>query len=152
MAEFTLDRTQEIALPIDHVFDFFSNAANLERITPPEINFNILTKLPIDIRKGTLIDYEISLFRIPVKWRTEITEWNPPHSFIDQQIRGPYRQWIHRHTFTELENGITKMDDTVRYRLPLEPLGDLAHFLVRTELEAIFDYRAEAIARILMPN
>ena len=89
------------------------------------------------------------LHGIPMSWRTEITVWDPPHEFVDTQLRGPYSQWIHRHTFTELSPNRTLIEDEVRYRLPLEPLGDLAHFIVRGQLERIFDFRETAVAKIL---
>lgn len=149
MAEYTLNREIEIAKPIAEVFDFFADAGNLERITPPELNFHIVTPQPIDIRQGALIDYNLKLRGFPVSWRTEISEWNPPHSFVDRQLKGPYTQWIHRHTFTQLDANRTLIEDEVKYRLPLEPLGDLAHFLIRRELDYIFDYRQKVVAELL---
>jgi ligand-binding SRPBCC domain-containing protein len=148
MAEHLLKREQTIERPREVVFEFFSNAGNLQRITPPEVGFNIVTPQPIDVREGTLIDYTLSLRGIPVTWRTEINVWEPPFQFEDRQLRGPYAQWIHRHRFEELGPDRTLMFDEVRYRLPLEPLGDLFHFLVERELKHIFDYRQAAIAEI----
>lgn len=152
MAEYILTRELTLDLPIATVFDFFADAGNLERITPPELNFNIITPQPIDIRQGTLIDYTLKMRGIPVKWQTEISVWEPPFRFVDQQLRGPYKQWIHRHTFTEVGPNETHMEDEVRYRLPLEPLGDITHFMVRRELEYIFDYRQKVVAKLLNEN
>ena len=135
MAEYLFTSSLTIDLLRDKVFDFFSNAENLERLTPPELKFHIVTPLPINIKKGALIDYELSLYGLPIKWRTEITHWDPPFEFIDTQLSGPYKQWIHSHLFTEPEPGKTLMEDEVRYRLPLEPLGDLAQFLVERQLK-----------------
>lgn len=149
MAEHVLTRSLTLDLPRAEVFDFFSDAANLERITPPELNFQIISPQPIDIRQGTLIDYQLKLRVFPMKWRTEITVWNPPFEFVDEQLKGPYKQWIHRHAFTELEKNKTLIEDEVRYRLPFEPFGDAAHFFVRRELNYIFDYRQKTVARIL---
>ncbi|NOT46373.1 MAG: SRPBCC family protein [Acidobacteria bacterium] len=149
MAEYTLNREIEIALPLAEVFDFFADAGNLERITPPELNFQIVTPRPIDIRQGALIDYNLRLRGFPVSWRTEIAEWDPPFHFVDRQLKGPYRQWIHSHTFTALGPNKTLIEDEVKYRLPLEPLGDLAHFIIRRELDYIFDYRQKAVAELL---
>lgn len=149
MAEHILTRSLTLDLPREKVFGFFADAGNLEAITPPEINFHIVTPQPIDIKQGTLIDYELKMRGIPIKWRTEISVWEPPFRFVDQQLRGPYSQWIHTHTFTEIEPGRTQIDDDVRYRMPLEPLGDIAHFLVRRELDYIFDYRQKAVAELL---
>ncbi len=148
MTEHILTRSLTLALPRETVFDFFADAVNLERITPPELGFNITTPQPIDIRQGSLIDYKLNMRGIPVKWRTEILVWKPPHEFVDRQLKGPYKQWIHRHTFTELAENETLIEDEVRYRLPLEPFGDLAHFIVRRELNYIFDFRQKAVAEI----
>lgn len=149
MSEHTLTRELTLDRPREEVFDFFADAGNLERITPPELKFHIVTPQPIAIQKGALIDYELRMRGIPVSWRTEISLWEPPFKFVDQQLRGPYRQWIHTHTFTDLGPGQTLIKDEVRYRLPLEPLGDIAHFLVRRELEYIFDFRQKAVEQIL---
>lgn len=147
MAEHVLERRQIINRPIEEVFEFFCDATNLEIITPPELNFQIITPLPIEMKRGTLIDYRLKLRGIPLRWRTEITEWNPPYSFVDTALKSPYKQWIHLHRFTQ-DNGKTIMEDIVRYRLPFEPLGDLAHFYVKRELKYIFDYRQKKISEI----
>lgn len=152
MAEHILRRSQTLNQSIDEVFDFFSSAANLEKITPPELNFQITTPQPFEISKGTLIDYKLSLRGIPITWQTLISEWNPPYSFIDESLKGPYKQWIHQHTFIANENGGTDMEDIVRYRLPFEPLGDLAHWFVKRELDYIFNYRKTAVVRLLGRN
>lgn len=149
MAEHVLIRSLEIDLPREEVFAFFADAVNLERITPPELGFNIITPQPIEIERGSLIDYKLSLHGIPMKWRTEISVWDPPFEFVDRQLRGPYAQWIHRHTFTELDRDKTLIEDEVRYRLPFEPLGDIAHFIVRRQLDYIFDHRQKAVDEIL---
>src|SRR5215213_6033992 len=137
MAEHILERTQIIRRGRAEIFEFFADAANLERITPPELNFHIIAPPPSDIRKGALIDYKLKLRGISITWKTEITQWNPPHDFVDTALRSPYKQWIHLHTFEEGAAGKTIMKDIVRYRLPLEPVGDLAHFYVKKELNYI---------------
>lgn len=151
MSEHILTRKLTIDLPIAKVFDFFADAGNLERITPPELNFYITTLQPFNIQKGTLIDYRLKVRGLPVKWRTEISEWNPPFAFVDQALKSPYTQWIHRHIFTEIEANKTLMKDEVKYRLPFEPFGDLAHWFVRRELEYIFDFRQRIVSEILQP-
>ena len=134
--------------PIEEVFEFFSDAGNLELITPPELKFRIITPLPLQMGKGTLIDYRIKLNGIPFNWKTEITEWEPPYRFVDTQIRGPYRVWIHEHTFLASGNN-TIVRDKVSYLPPglfMEPL--ISTLFVRKKLERIFDYRGEQIVRI----
>lgn len=140
----------ETVLPkdVETVFAFFGNAENLERITPPELAFEILTPTPIVMRAGKLIDYRLRLFGIPFRWRTQIVEWQPPHHFVDEQLRGPYASWRHVHTFTECEAG-TRMTDRVEYRLPFLPAGAVALPLVRRQLDHIFRYRASTIRRLL---
>jgi ligand-binding SRPBCC domain-containing protein len=147
MAEYILEREQIINRSRNEVFHFFANAGNLERITPPELNFHIITPQPIDIKKGALIDYKLKLRGIPITWKTEITQWNPPFDFVDSALKSPYKQWIHLHTFEE-KDGKTIMKDVVRYRLPLEPLGDIGLFIVKRELKYIFDYRYKIIEEI----
>lgn len=148
MAEHIFRDSLEIALPRSEVFAFFGNAENLQRITPPELGFQILTPTPIEMKTGALIDYRISLHGIPMKWRTEITKWDPPFEFADTQLQGPYKQWIHRHAFIEKGPATTLIEDEVRYRLPLEPLGDIAHFFVERQIKNIFDYRQKMVATI----
>lgn len=148
MAEYVLKREQIISRPQTEVFSFFADASNLELITPPELRFQIITPQPIEIGKGTLIDYQLKLRGFPVRWKTEITEWNPPFNFVDSAIKSPYKQWIHLHAFETGINGETVMRDLVRYRLPFEPLGDLAHWFVKRELTYIFDYRFRIVEEI----
>jgi len=148
---YTLQRQQLIRRPHDEVFAFFSDAANLERITPDFVGFQILTPRPIQIQSGTLIDYKIRLFGMPLKWRTRIEDFQPPARFTDTQLRGPYRLWHHAHEFHEVPEG-TLMIDRVRYQIPLGPLGRLAQALfVRRTLARIFDFRYQAIERLLPP-
>ena len=140
----------ETWLPTDRetIFSFFKEAANLERITPPWLNFSIHTPLPIEMKQGQLIDYHIRMYGIPMRWRTEITEWDPPFAFVDTQIQGPYRKWVHTHTF-EQRNGGTWMQDRVQYSLPGGILSRIPHALiVRRNIEEIFRYRKSRISEI----
>lgn len=149
MGEHVLRRTLILPLPRDRVFEFFADAENLERITPPALSFRIVTPRPIEMREGALIEYRLTLVGIPFRWVTEITRWDPPNEFIDTQLSGPYRQWIHRHTFREVDRG-TEIVDEVRYRLPLWPFGEAALPVVRLQLRAIFNHRQTAVRRLLL--
>jgi ligand-binding SRPBCC domain-containing protein len=142
-----LARSLSIARPLGDVFAFFSDAANLETITPPFLHFRILTPQPIEMRVGTRIDYALSLWGLPLRWRTRITCFEPERRFVDEQEAGPYAYWHHLHEFTA-EGDRTRMTDEVTYRLPFGTFGALAHPLwVERQLAAIFDYREAAIAR-----
>lgn len=142
-----LERCTQLPLPRNRVFPFFADAANLEKITPPELCFEILTPLPIEMGEGALIEYRLRILGIPFGWRTRISCWEPERLFVDEQVRGPYRLWEHTHEFHEQDGG-TVMRDRVRYELPLPPLGELAHPLVRRELERIFDFREGEVQRL----
>jgi ligand-binding SRPBCC domain-containing protein len=148
MREHVLKRELRIAAPLDRVFAFFAEAENLARITPPELGFQIVTPRPIEMGRGTLIDYTIGLWGIPMRWRTLISVWDPPRRFVDEQLRGPYRQWIHTHSF-EADGEATIVRDEVRYVLPLGFLGQLVHPLIRRQLRRIFDYRTAVVERLL---
>jgi len=136
-----------IELPRDEVFEFFADAFNLQEITPPDVRFRVLTPAPIELRKGTRIDYRLSVFRVPLYWRTVLALWEPPVRFVDEQERGPYRSWVHSHEFSDLGEG-TLMRDRVQYELPWSPLGELAHPMVRRKLDHIFDFRQAKIQQL----
>jgi len=141
----TLRREQWVPRGVDEVFAFFSDARNLEELTPPWLKFRVLTPEQTRIQTGTELRYRLSLHGIPVRWATEIRQWSPPHRFIDTQRRGPYRLWHHTHRF-EARDGGTRMTDVVRYRMPFGILGTLMNALiVRSDVEKIFDYRRRRI-------
>lgn len=141
-----LERVQLVRAPRARVFEFFSEASNLERLTPPFVSFRILTPTPIDMRQGQHIQYRIGMGGIPMGWLTEISVWEPNVRFVDTQLRGPYRYWHHLHEFRDAEAD-TEIRDVVDYELPLGPLGSLAHALVvRRTLDRIFEFRSAAVA------
>lgn len=152
METYTLERTQIIHLSLADTFAFFADAQNLERLTPPALRFCVLTPPPIKMAAGTLIDYQLSLYGLPFKWRTLIETWEPGRRFVDRQINGPYSLWHHTHTFEELGPRRVLMKDLVRYRVEWGPLGWLAHAaLVRRSVNDIFDYRSQAVEKLLVP-
>ena len=131
--------------PLDEVFAFFSDAANLESLTPPSLRFHILTVSTPHVQAGTLIRYRLSLHGIPFGWTTEIRAWNPPYSFTDAQLTGPFALWHHTHRFQSQAEG-TLIEDIVRYRVPFGPIGRLINRMkVRGDVEEIFRYRRERI-------
>jgi ligand-binding SRPBCC domain-containing protein len=135
-----------LPLPPEEIFPFFADAGNLEVLTPPWLNFKVLTPKPITMHEGTLIDYKLRVHGIPVRWRTRINAWQPPLRFADEQLRGPYRQWIHEHTFEPREGG-TLCRDVVNYTVPLDFL--IHQWFVRPDIERIFQFRADALRRHL---
>ena len=144
----SLRREQWIPRPIGEVFAFFSDARNLEEITPPWLGLRIMTPGPIRIATGTRIRYRLRLHGIPLGWTTEIREWEPPLRFVDVQLDGPYRLWHHTHRF-EPKDGGTLMTDIVRYRLPFGILGRAMHFVkVQRDVERIFTFRSQRIREV----
>jgi len=136
-------------VPLGQVFRFFEDARNLEKITPPWLNFKILRADSIQMRPGEEINYVIRWMGVPMKWKTCIREYDPPKKFVDEQDSGPYTLWHHEHTFVETDAGVL-IRDRVDYQLPLGPLGRLAHWLlVKRQLLEIFRYRQKTIAAIL---
>ena len=145
-----LHREQRLPGTPEEVFPFFADARNLEAITPPLLRFEVVTPGDIEMGVGTLIQYRLRLRGIPVGWLTSIQAWHPPHRFVDTQVRGPYALWHHTHTFVPDGDGGTLMTDTVRYAIGFGVLGEVAHrALVRRDVEAIFDFRRDAIVPLL---
>ena len=145
-----LRREQRLAGTPEAVFPFFANARNLEALTPPLLRFRVVTPEPISMGKGALIRYRLRVHGMPVSWLTQISAWDPPYRFVDEQVKGPYALWHHTHTFEALDDGATLMRDVVRYRVGFGPLGVLAdRLLVRRDVEAIFDFRAQRIPALL---
>ena len=144
MPERVFESEIQLPQPRDEVFAFFSDPANLELITPPWLSFRTLTPSPIEMHAGTLIDYRLRVHAVPVRWRTRINEWEPPHRFVDEQIRGPYKLWVHEHLFDVIDGG-TLVHDRVRYAVPFDWI--VYPLLVRRDVEKIFAYRAEQLRK-----
>jgi ligand-binding SRPBCC domain-containing protein len=145
----TLERAQRIGRPPGEVFPFFVNPRGLEAITPAWLRFRVVTPAPIDMGPDALIEYRLRLHGMPIRWVARIEVWEPERRFVDAQVRGPFRMWRHTHSFEPDGEG-TLVRDLVRYALPLGPVGALAHVaFVRQDLEGIFDYRQEAVGRLL---
>lgn len=146
MPIFELETSSWVSRNRPDVFAFFSNAENLEGLTPPFLHFSIVTPRPVTMRAGQLIDYQLYLHGLRMKWQTEITRWESPACFEDTQRRGPYRLWVHTHTFEESDGG-TLVRDRVKYSVPG---GRLVHsLLVRRELRRIFEYRQKRLPELL---
>jgi len=150
-----LERVTVVPRPIDEVFAFFADAGNLEELTPPWLSFSIVTPRPIEMTEGALIDYRLRVHGLPLSWRSEITAWEPPHRFVDEQLKGPYRLWHHEHLFeSDSQNGAageadpgeqTRVIDRVDYAVLFDLL---VHPFVRRDVEKIFDYRQERLREL----
>lgn len=143
----TLNTRVVIPQPIGRVFQFFVDPSNLEVITPPWLHFRILTQRPIVMGQGTRIDYRLRVHGLPLRWCSEITSWDPPRRFVDEQVRGPYRVWIHEHDFAGIDGG-TEVRDRVRYAVPGGGLVD--RIFVRRDLRRIFEHRAKRLGELLV--
>ncbi|MGD8288469.1 MAG: SRPBCC family protein [Gemmatimonadota bacterium] len=145
MSPHVLRRRQLIPADLDTVFEFFESPRNLEEITPPWLRFEVAHTTDEVMRLGTEIEYRLTWQRLPMRWRSRISEHERGVSFADEMLQGPYRRWYHRHLFRPVADGV-EMEDIVEYELPLGPLGRAVHAaVVRSQLERIFDYRKEAV-------
>ena len=148
MTVYNLNRDLWVPRPLPDVFEFFSRADNLQRITPPWMMFRILTPGPIEMKEGAIIAYALRVRGIPLRWLTQIERWDPPFEFIDVQTKGPYKLWRHTHRFSAVEGG-TLIVDTVEYALPFGVLGRLTHRIqVAQDLSRIFDYREHRVREL----
>ncbi len=148
MTPFIFHAEQFVPKPLEEVFSFFSRAENLQRLTPPWLHFRIVSVDPQPVRKGTLIRYSLRWRIFPIRWTTEICEWDPPNGFVDLQLKGPYKLWHHQHRFIG-EAGGTRIIDEVRYALPFGILGRMAHVLkVKKDVATIFAYREDMVRKM----
>lgn len=150
----TLRFEQLIPRSVSEIFPFFSEAKNLELLTPPWLSFHVLKTTTPEIQVGTLIDYKLKIRGFPMYWQTRIEEWVPMQKFVDTQLRGPYKLWHHTHEFIPQGSG-TLMIDTIRYQVPLGQLGQiLAGWYVKNDIQKIFNYRQQVIAKTFggLPN
>jgi hypothetical protein len=147
-----LQEQQIVPDSIERVFSFFSDAANLQLITPSWLNFQTVSPLPIQMHEGVKMEHALRLHNLPVRWLTVITQWEPPYRFTDFQERGPFALWSHAHEFRSIDQG-TEITDTVTYRVPGGPLGVVVDKLyVRRDLRRIFDYRKRVIGQLIVPT
>jgi ligand-binding SRPBCC domain-containing protein len=150
MKVYFLERNQLIPRSRSETFAFFSDAFNLERITPPFLRFRIVRPAPIEMEAGAVIEYRLALFGAPIYWRTVIESWDPEESFVDSQTKGPYALWRHTHSFEAKGLRQTLMRDRVEYSIPFGAPGRIVHGLfIKRWLKKIFDYRAATIARLM---
>ena len=149
MRVYTLRCEMMTQCSLEETFAVFENPYNLAKITPPQLKFQVSSKQRVQMRKGAEIEYTIRWMALPMHWKTLIVEYQPPHLFVDEQARGPYRLWRHRHTFERTSEGI-RIGDQVDYALPFGFLGRLVHALaVRRQLMRIFNYRQRELGKIL---
>ncbi|MFT7669803.1 MAG: ligand-binding SRPBCC domain-containing protein [Planctomycetota bacterium] len=145
-AIFSLEREQTVRRSLKEVFGFFSDPRNLEALTPSWLSFRVLESSSAEIEEGTTIDYSLRLHGISIRWKSRISSWNPPFEFVDEQVIGPYRSWVHRHSFSETDHGVL-----VRDRVDYSVLGGafINRLFVRRDLERIFDQRMKSLKTAL---
>ena len=145
MRMYNLNTQIRLSKPLEEVFQFFADPHNLEIITPKWLHFHVLTPKPIRIKEGTTIDYKLRIHGMPLRWQSEITSWMPPFGFTDEQRKGPYRQWIHKHTFKEMD-GTTVVGDHVQYAV----LGGnlFNQLFVKRDVEKIFEFRKYQLRKL----
>jgi len=148
MKTYWLRKSIWLPQPRAKVFEFFSNPANLDRLTPAWLNFAILTPATSQIKAGALLDYRLRIRGVPIRWQSEIAVWEPPYRFVDRQTKGPYSLWIHEHTFAERDNG-TLVGDNVEYAVPGGTI--VRKFLVAPDVARIFDYRRKILEELFNP-
>ncbi len=149
MKEFTLERSIVVNKSLDEVYEFFSDPDKLQELTPSWLDFRVVGSSTEGVEVGTTIDYRLRVRGLTIRWRSLISAWNPPHSFVDEQLKGPYRMWHHTHTFEETEEGV-RVGDKVRYAVPGGPLleGLIERLFVGPDVRKIFDYRVQRLEEL----
>ncbi len=147
-AGWRLSCAQRVPRPVAEVFPFYATARNLQRITPAFLHFRILRSTPEPLAAGARIDYALRLHGLPIRWRTRIEAWEPPQRFVDRQVRGPFRTWLHTHTFQALGDG-TLISDVVVFDLYCRPLARTPVLgWIFADLRAIFEHRRREVERV----
>ena len=142
---YTFYKEQFVPSDMDTVFEFFSRPENLEKITPTSMGFNIITPSPIEMKEGAIIDYTVKIMGVPMRWRTMITSYKKNEYFVDEQLKGPYSYWHHRHSFKEVEGGVLIIDE-ITYALPIQAFRKIVHpVLIKPQIEQIFNFRFKTI-------
>ena len=142
---YTLKKSIYVPTSLEQVFAFFNRPENLEKLTPPSLSFNILTPQPLVMHNGAVFDYQIGLMGVPMRWTSVITNYEPPHQFVDIQLRGPYTFWHHKHSFVSKGDGVEVIDE-VHYDIGFSVLGKLMHgLMIQRQLDTIFSYREKVI-------
>jgi len=141
----TLHTSQWLPDSIEKIFEFFSNPENLERLTPSKLQFQMLTPTPVEMKEGLELEYKLKVHNIPLRWTSLITNWDPPNQFVDEQLKGPYKSWVHTHKFTPCGSG-TQVEDHVQFRVPGGRL--LEKLIVQKDLASVFNYRQQLLTEI----
>lgn len=149
MREFSLERSVVLRESSQEVYEFFLDPTNLQELTPPWLDFRVLGSSTERVELGTTIDYRLKVRGVPIRWRSVISSWDPPRSFVDEQLKGPYRMWHHTHTFEETDGGV-RVGDKVRYAVPGGPLFErlVERVFVGPDVRRIFDYRMERLGEL----
>ncbi len=152
MKFYHLDRIQILPLPLDQAFAFFADPRHLEASTPPFVHFKFTREPPAVFQAGSVVDYRVRMLGVPFRWQARIELWEPPHRFVDIQVKGLFASWHHTHLFEDAGDGHTRMRDRIEFAMPMGALGRVAYrlFVART-IERIFDVRAEHLAALLTP-
>jgi ligand-binding SRPBCC domain-containing protein len=147
MGFYQLHKTQIIPATIDEIWEFISSPANLKKITPGYMGFDITSPhISPKMYPGMIISYKVSpVLGIKMTWVTEITQVKEKEYFVDEQRVGPYAMWHHEHKIEAVEGGVL-MTDIVSYKPPFGFIGSIANALfIKRQLRGIFEFRKKAM-------